>query len=391
MINKNVLLMSLQYFCANIFYVFPFVFLQPFLEYIGYNVIERGILLSSCAIVAIVSQFFIGYLCDKYKTNKKFYIFTVVFVVLSAVLLYSQTEKNFIFHLILVASISGLLRTLMAIQDAWCLEIDNDTKRFYGPIRGFGSLGWMLASPLVSIFISSYGYYSLVYSSIITGGVLMAISLVVKDATKHDSNEPITNNDIKLLLANKEFVLIILIFLIINVLDTANVYTVIDKLMFLQASDQLMSYRWSIQAFVELPIFLMGTYLLKRFGDYKLMMFSSFMFTIKFLLFAISKTPEQIILVTILQAITFPLFLISSKSLVDSITPSNLKSSGQTIASSLSNGPALLLTPIISGLLINSFGVDSTLLIFGIFGILSLVFGYKLKVLRKLILIDSID
>jgi MFS family permease len=155
-------------------------------------------------------------------------------------------------------------------------------------------------------------------------------------------------------------------------------------MMVLQATDQLISWRWSIQAFVELPLFLMGTYLLKRFGDFKLIIFSSIMFSAKFFLFALAKTPEQIIIVTTLQAITFPLFLISSKTLVDSVTPANLKSSGQTIASSLSNGPALLLTPIISGILINYFGVDFTLIIFGVFGLTALIFGYKLKKIIKI-------
>jgi MFS family permease len=384
MINKNVVLMAIQYFFANIFYVFPFVFLQPFLSSLGYSVIERGVLLSSCAVVAIFSQFFVGYLCDKYRTNKKFYIATVVLVILAAVLLYSQIEKNFVYHLLLVAAIGGLLRTLMAIQDAWCFEIDNDTKRFYGPIRAFGSAGWMIASPIVSIFISRYGYISLVYSTVITGIILMIISTIVKDATKYLSIDPVTTNDVKVLLKNKSFTLIIIIFFIINVLDTANIYTVIDKMMFLNTSDQLISWRWSIQALVELPLFLMGTYLLKRFGDFKLLIFSSIMFSLKFFLFALAKTPEQIILVAMLQAITFPLFLISSKTLVDSVTPANLKSSGQTIASSLSNGPALLLTPIISGILINSFGVNITLAIFGVFGLLALIFGYKLKNLNKI-------
>jgi MFS family permease len=220
MINKNVVLMAIQYFFANIFYVFPFVFLQPFLKFLGYSVIESGVLLSSCAIVAIVSQFFVGYLCDKYKTNKKFYILTIVLVILAAVLLYSQTEKNITYHLVLVAIIGGLMRTLMAIQDAWCFEIDNDTKRFYGPIRAFGSVGWMLASPLVSIFISNYGYISLIYSTIFTGIVLIMISAIVKDATKHSSIHPVTINDVKLLLKNKSFSLIIFIFFNVNTLLT---------------------------------------------------------------------------------------------------------------------------------------------------------------------------
>ena len=371
--------MSSHYFFANIFYVFPYVFLQPFLGELGYDVVERGVLLSSCAVVAIISQFFVGYLCDRYRTNKKFYIAIVAVLMFAAVLLYSQTEKNFAFHLILVASISGLMRTLMAIQDAWCLEIDNDTKRFYGPIRSFGSFGWMIASPLVSIFIGRYGYISLVYCTLAAGFFIMGESLLVKDASKIESIDPVRAEDVKKLFSNRSYLLIIMIFLVMFIMDTANGYTVIDKMMYLNSSDQLISWRWSIQAFVELPAFLMGTYLLKRFGEYRMMMFAAVMFVAKFILFAIVQTPEQLIIVTLLQSVSFPLLLISSKIMVDKVTPVNLKSSGQTIVSSLSNGTSLLLTPIISGIMISSLGVDSTLLVFAAFGIVALLLGYRLK------------
>ena len=40
----------------------PYSYIQTFLEHVGYDVVERGIILSGAAIVTIVTQFGIGYI-----------------------------------------------------------------------------------------------------------------------------------------------------------------------------------------------------------------------------------------------------------------------------------------------------------------------------------------
>ena len=373
--------MIAHYFIANTFYVFPFVFLQPFLSVLNYTVVERGILLSGCALVTIFSQFFLGYLCDKYKTNRNFYILIVVLIIVNSFMLYSATHQNFYYHLVIVAMIGGLIRAAMSIQDAWCLEIDYNTKTYFGPIRAFGSLGWMAATPFVAILIGQFGYHSLAYMALIMGSCLIIISLNVKDAQKISSVEPLKAHDVLLLFKDKDYVVIIFILLFINVMDTANAYTVIDKMMLLNASDSLIGIRWSLQALVELPLFLLGTKLYRRFGSRKLVLFGIVMYILKFYLYALVTTPIMMVVVTMLQAVSFPLYMISSKTLIDNVTPATLKSTGQTVAMSLSSGLSLLLVPIISGILINAFSVNTAILILGSTGFISLflTFNYQEK------------
>ena len=67
--KKNVAMLCLFYFLSYVAFVLPYGYMQTFLEYVGYDVVERGIILSGTAVVAIITQFFIGYLCDKYKTD----------------------------------------------------------------------------------------------------------------------------------------------------------------------------------------------------------------------------------------------------------------------------------------------------------------------------------
>lgn len=377
--KRNILMLCLLYFVSFISFALPYGYMQTFLVYVGYDVVERGIILSGCALVAILLQFFAGYLCDKYKTDKKFYNILVVAFVITTYVMYQVTEMNFFLHLIFISLVGGIFRTVMAVQDAWCLETDDDCKNNYGPIRAFGAVGWMIGSPIGAWIISSYGYPSLGLVFAVLSIFNLAITFFMQDAIKHEKKEGIKFSDLKILMKDKQYVVIVLIFLIINIIATADTYTMVDKMMALGAGEGMIGARWSIQAFTELPLFFAGGYLLKKFGDYRLMIFGTIMYIIRFLLYAVVQTPELLICVSLLQCVTYPLIMITSKTLVDNTTPIELRASGQTIASAFYVGLSLLIAPMLSGFLANAFGLDITLAIFGLSGIIAIMLGQVYK------------
>ena len=55
--KKNVAMLCLFYFLSYVAFVLPYGYMQTFLEYVGYDVVERGIILSGTAVVAIITQF----------------------------------------------------------------------------------------------------------------------------------------------------------------------------------------------------------------------------------------------------------------------------------------------------------------------------------------------
>lgn len=380
-IHSNQTKLSILYFVSFISFALPYGYMQTFLVYVGYDVVERGIILSGTAVAAIFFQFFSGYLCDKFKTDKLFYNLIVIAFVIATYVMYQITNMNFFLHLIFISLVGGLFRTVMAVQDAWCLETDEHCKTHYGPIRAFGAVGWMIGSPIGAWVIAQYGYpaLGLVFAGLSILNILLTISM--QDAVKHEKADGIKFSDLKLLLKDKRYVIIVLIFLIVNIIATADTYTMVDKMMALGADETLVGARWSIQAFTELPLFFAGGFLLKKFGDYKLLVFGTVMYIIRFLLYAVVQSPELLIVAALLQCVTYPLIMITSKTLVDSATPVELRASGQTIASAFYVGVSLLITPALSGFLANAFGLDVTLMVMGLTGIPAL---FLCKVYKKI-------
>ena len=377
--KKNVAMLCLFYFLSYVAFVLPYGYMQTFLEYVGYDVVERGIILSGTAVVAIITQFFIGYLCDKYKTDKKFFNLCLIIFVLSTLVMYQVTQRNFFLHLIFISLVGGMFRTTLAVQDTWTLETSETCRNNFGPIRAFGAIGWMIGSPIGALVVEHYGYPALGYVFAGLAVLNILLTMFMQDAVKVEKSGGIHASDLKELLLDKKYVVVVLIFLFINVIATADIYTTVDKMMALGAKEGMVGARWSIQAFTELPLFFAGTWLLKKFGDYKLMMFGTFMYILRFLGYAVVQSPEMMIVVTLMQCITYPLIMITSKTLVDDTTPIHLRSSGQTIASAFYVGLSLLITPVIAGAMVSSLGADLTLALIGLSGFIPLGLGILYK------------
>ena len=266
--KKNVAMLCLFYFLSYVAFVLPYGYMQTFLEYVGYDVVERGIILSGTAVVAIITQFFIGYLCDKYKTDKKFFNLCLIVFVLSTLVMYQVTQRNFFLHLIFISLVGGMFRTTLAVQDTWTLETSETCRNNFGPIRAFGAIGWMIGSPIGALVVEHYGYPALGYVFAGLAVLNILLTMFMQDAVKVEKSGGIHASDLKELLLDKKYVVVVLIFLFINVIATADIYTTVDKMMALGAKEGMVGARWSIQAFAELPLFFAGTWLLKKFGDY---------------------------------------------------------------------------------------------------------------------------
>ncbi len=381
--RSNILKLSGFYLFTYLSFAFSYGYMQTFLSFVGYDVIERGIILSGSAIVAIVTQFVIGYLCDKYKTDKLFFNISLIIFAISSLVMYQVTQQNFYLHLIFVSLVGGMFKTTLMVQDTWTLQIDESCKKNFGSIRAFGAIGWMIGTPVGAFIIMKYGYPALGYVFCGMSVANILFTMCLSDAVKTHSEVKLKINDLKILILSKKYVTVVLIFLFVNIISTADMFTTTDKMLLLGANEAQIGARMSIQAFLELPLFFAGAYLIKKFGDYKLMMFGTLMYLLRFVLYSYVQSVDAIILVAVMQCITYPLIMITSKTLIDEATPDNLKSSGQNIAGAFYGGVSLLITPFISGILISSFGIDTSLLIIGLSGIFPLALGIYYKRIKN--------
>ena len=110
-------------------------------------------------------------------------------------------------------------------------------------------------------------------------------------------------------------------------------------------------------AFSEIPLFLAGHKLLKRFKPIHLTLGASLFFLLRQVAYLTAKTPEQVILAQLFHGPSFALFLNGAVYYIDSLAPDKLKSTAQTLATSLYNGVSGILANYGGGWVIDNLGI----------------------------------
>lgn len=351
----------------------------PFLTKAGYSLTQRGYILAATAIVSILFHFIFGYICDKFKKIRIFFILAYTILIISSYLMFTKETDMFYYHLFTVSFMAGFVRVITGLNETWMLAIDKEN---YGKSRAAGALGLTIGSPIAGWIIGKSGYMLLLVIFSIISVILFYFIFKTKDA--QETKKTITLNEIKQLCFNKLYIFLVVIYLLILMIGTADQYVVIDKMLDLNGGNTWVGIKWAVQAFMEVPLFLFAGKLLKKYSIISLLKFSVFMYGIKFALYAFVQTPLLLTIVSSLQLVTLPLVMLTSKLAVTQVTSKDVSNSAQMFAMAVFMGGSALITPLITAPLANVFGYDITLYIIAGFAIVPFIGIYVYdKVLQR--------
>lgn len=353
----------LFYFICNflIFVSLSFVNAQliPFIKFIGYSGIQQGVLLAGCAVVAIAGQFLFGYLCDRFHMIKNFFLLGFFFYIAAATGMLWVDNALFLYHFILISFSGGMVKVLMGLNETWMLEAD---AAHYGILRAGGALGLSVGSILIGYLVLSISYQDLKWYLLIIGIINGVLLFFCKDVKKEKRG--CLKEDIRNLIQNHQYLLLVITLLFIYIVGTADQYTVVDKLLTIGGNARDVGWKWCIQSFAEIPIFFAGNWLVKKVSPIKLLMFGIVMYSIKFFFYAFFDTPLLLIGCSILQLVTLPIILLASKFLIVELSDQRVASSAQMFAMAIYIGVSALFTPLIASWLVESVGQDVTIYMF---------------------------
>ena len=380
--NRQKSLYILIYILLYMAFAFGMTQFTPFLSKLGYNSMQRGILLSSYAATTIILQMLFGFLSDKYHTVKKFMVVALITYAVSAYLFYNKETQFFIYHMIVIAFSGGLINTSCGLCDTWILASNKYLRQQLSFIKAFGSIGWAIGSIILSSVISRFGYKGVSSGILILCILSLGVMYFIKDVNKNQSLrvQKVQLSDLKELILDRKYSLLVTILFFMYCVIITNNTAVVDKMLELGASDSQIGYKWSIQSVIEIPTYLFGAYFLRKYNHYFLLKVSAIALTIQFILFGMSTSITQIIILSVLQILTTPLLIITSKTLIYDLTSERMKSTGQLLALSIFTGLSSLLVPTCAGIITRYFNVNTTLFIAASLSAISL---FLINILKK--------
>lgn len=364
MLKKKGLMLQIMFvfFVLFIGFYIPMTQRIPFLKSIGYSYESMNIIFSIQAALAFVYQLVFGYLCDKYRTIKKFFIGALIIGSVGTYLMFTATQEAFYFHILTMALMGSFINLSVGLLDSWALEIDPEIQRNYGAVRAMGTLGWIVGGFVVTLVLNYFGVGSLPLTYLIITAIVLLFTLNLKDAIKEHHSTPIRVQDMKQLLFSKRYMIIVLILMFAMMVANSDGLVVVMKMEELGATAFQKNFRFSSQALVELPLLFLGAKLLDRFNPVKLLGFAVVMYAVRFIGYALAPTPNWMIVAALMQALTFPILMVASKQLIFRESPIHLRSSGQLFALSIYNGIGTTMIPLITSGLIRIGGINFTLL-----------------------------
>ncbi|NLC55078.1 MAG: MFS transporter [Erysipelothrix sp.] len=355
---------------------------MTFLIRTSYTIQQRSLIFAAVPLVSIGLQVLVGYLSDKYKTIKKLYVVVLAFSAIFAYLFYSVQVQLFFFHFAITLLSNSLIFSMEDLSDVWVLESEGPSKNNYSFIRAFGSAGWAFGSFLLAQIVAAFGYQGLAVTSLLFNVLILAIILTIRDDKAHihvDEIKPkIKFVDIKEIFKSNTYLIAILIMFFIRFADSICGYILIDKMLALGGSEWHIGMRYSIAAGVEIPLLLIGDRIHRQLGSVKMIIIANVAYTLKFFGYYLADTNNMIFIVTLLQAVALPFFIVAIKYMLLELSPSHLKSTGQIVGPSIVNGLQGVLHPLVTALLASLFTLNAPLLLATLFGVIALLLSFPL-------------
>ena len=280
----------------------------PYLTNLGYTGSEKGMILSMIAFSTIVLQFFSGYVSDKIKKIKLLFIVIFIVFLISNSLLFIFYSDSFLYYVIIVCLVGGCYRCSQGLLDSWIVQL---YKYKFSTIRAFGALGWACGSILLANIVSYFGYFCIPIILGIVGTTSLFVSFKIEDSKRSDGI--IVFKDIQYIIKNRKYMVFVTIVFLLYALGCADMYIVVDKILYIGGSEWEVGMKWGLQSLLEIPILLVGNSLLKRFGVTKLMIFASMMFIVRFIVYGVITTPIYFLYASIFQLVTFPIVVFCSR------------------------------------------------------------------------------
>ena len=353
-------------FTLNFVLFAAMAFVMPFLvlyyQSLGFTGAQIGLLTGLAPLVTLVSAPFWTGLADKLQRHRL--IMSAVLMVGIAILVVVPWFKDFIPILLLMILYSAFNAPVSSFIDSATMFMLADQKELYGRIRLGGTLGFGISAAVAGVFVQDNGLRYAFWGA----ALLMAIALLVSQELVFGESK--TGAAIKqgthILLADRRWRLFLILALAGGfALAAANTYF-FPYLKELGAAESTMGLALTLGTLSEIPVLFFGNRLLQRFKAYGLLVLAMTITGIRLILSAAAQTPELVLLLQLLNGLTFPAMWIAGVAYADQLAPAGMRATAQGLFGAMVFGLGLAVGSFLGGLLLETWGGHALFLVFGV-------------------------
>jgi PPP family 3-phenylpropionic acid transporter len=328
---------------------------------LGFSGTEIGFLTGLMPLVTFVGAPFWTRLAD--ATHKHRLIMSATFGLGIAGLAAYPLFRAFAPLLLLGLTLNFFISPTISFADNATMFMLGTRKDLYGRVRLGGTIGFGLAAPLAGALIQHIG---LRYSFWIASGLYFLAFLVSGNFAHPSSKEDSpAAGGFGLLLKNPRWIIVLSVAFAGGLaLAAANNY-LFPFMKELGADESLMGIALSIGTIIEFPVLFFGNRLIRRFKAFGLFMMAMTITGIRLVLFGLTHTPELILLIQLLNGLSFPAMWMAGVAFAYEHAPAGMRATAQGVFAAMFGGIGIAAGGFLGGPLLELVGGHGLFLIFG--------------------------
>lgn len=343
-----------------------------YFQSIGLTGTQIGLLTGITPLITLISVPFWTGLAD--RTNHHRLVMSLSMLLGVAALILFPFLETFVLVFGIAIVFNIFFAPVSALADSATMYMLEPRKDLYGRVRLGGTIGFGITSAIAGILVENQGLKIAFWG----GAALFSLGFLVSLKLEHSQNskEEVANRGrVSVLLKNPYWLLFMLIAFAGGLsLAASNTYF-FPFMQELGASKSTMGLALTIGTLAEIPILFFVDRLLKRFEPYGLLILSMVITGLRLLLIAVWANPTIVVILQLLNGLTFPVMWVAGVAYADKRAPAGLRASAQGLFSAMVMGIGMAVGGFFGGLLLENIGGRGLYFIFGlvVFLILAIV------------------
>ncbi|HJR81710.1 MAG TPA: major facilitator superfamily domain-containing protein 6 [Anaerolineales bacterium] len=366
-------------FSFYLLYFAAFASLLPFFvlfyQQLGFNGAQIGLLTGIPPLITLAAAPFLTGVAD--STQRHRLIMSLGMVGAITVVLIMPYLKSFALIFSLVVTFNIFMSPLSPLADSATLSMLGEERATYGQIRLGGTIGWGFFAPIAGALVENHG----LRIGFWLFAAIMLINLLVSQKFRFGKEEGqgTKNGGIRILLTNRRWIFFLLTAFLGGLGAMSAASYLFPYMADIGADETSMGIALTISTLSEMPVFLFGHRLVRRFTPRGLLILALVLMSIRCLLYAAVDTPALVFVVQAFGGTIFPILWLAGVSYADENAPAGLKSTAQGLFGAMTFGFGSAVGGFLGGLMLESIGGRGMFLVFGIMILvgLALIEGVK--------------
>lgn len=334
-----------------------FPYLVPYYQALGFSGSQIGFLTAVPPLITLLAAPFWTRLAD--ATNRHRTIMGVSLLMCTGGLILLPLAQSFGTVLAVAVSFYLFFAPVLALADSATMVGLGESKALYGRLRLGGTIGFGIFATIAGILVQDRGmpFAFWMAAGLLLLALFVAQPFAYREPERRDLDEA-SGDDLSLvaLLKNPQWGLFLTLAFVGGVALTAGGNYFFPFMEEIGASEATMGVTLTIGTIGEIPVLLFANRLVQRFKAYGVLVLSTLITGVRFILFALAGDPGVVMVIQLLNGFTFPLLSVAGVAYADEHAPPRLRATAQGLFNAVLMGIGAAVGGLVGGLLLENIG-----------------------------------